>query len=415
MPQKYDIFLDYHFFCSYFAKKCITLHPKRYNPGKYFADGKILKNEIMNDFEEYIRQGEPGKVRKSQIWQTAIGLQQVDGLTPSAYLIEIAKENIEGKITIDEVQTRIDSYYETLNSRDGVSPSQNDRTEEADKVAARITKLLGHDTFSFSPIAYLSIHKQLFRGIYKFAGKIRDYNIRKSEWVLDGKTVLYTEAAIIWETLEFDFKQEAEFNYSTLDNRGQVEHIVKFISGLWQIHAFGEGNTRTTAVFAIQYLRVFGFKVENDMFARHSWYFRNALVRANFNDYEDAFYATPKYLMYFFGNLLLGENHILKNRYMHIKFVDNVTDTVNADKNGGQEKLGVKLGVNVKKLGVKLGVNQIKMIDIIQSNQNVTIVEIAQMLNISTTATENNIKKLKSLGILSREGADKNGYWKIHI
>jgi hypothetical protein len=59
---------------------------------------------MIDDFDEYIRQGEPSQKKKSQIWQTAIGLQQVDGLTPSAYLIETAKENIEGKITIDEVK-----------------------------------------------------------------------------------------------------------------------------------------------------------------------------------------------------------------------------------------------------------------------------------------------------------------------
>jgi hypothetical protein len=201
---------------------------------------------------------------------------------------------------------------------------------------------------------------------------------------------------------------------------------------LWQIHAFGEGNTRTTAVFTIKYLRTFSFEVENALFAQYSWYFRNALVRANFNDYQNKIYSTQEYLMKFFGNLLFNENNELKNRCLHIRYVApenvNVTDvtdndTVNTEnlpvnggqkmvvRNGGQKNLGVKLGV---RLGVRLGVNQLKMIDIIQSNQNITIVEISQLLDISTTATENNIKKLKSLGILSREGADKNGYWQIN-
>ncbi|GHT32782.1 cell filamentation protein Fic [Bacteroidia bacterium] len=372
----------------------------------------------MNDFEEYIRQGEPDRVEKTKIWKTAIGLQQVDGLTPSDYLIETAKQNIEGDITFEEVKSRIDTYYQTKTVRS----SDDDRTEEADKVSARITELLSVNTFSFSPVAYLNIHKHLFIGIYKFAGKIRDYDITKKEWVLNGATVSYASAEMLRETLEYDFKEEKAFDYRGLSTSQIIEHIAHFIAYLWQIHIFGEGNTRTTAVFLIQYLRQLGYKdINNDLFAQHSWYFRNALVRANYADMAQGIYRTDKYLVRFLSNLLLGENNILKNRELHIKFVENVgvkpqNDTVNTEKflvNSGQNNLGATLGVNDKKLGVRLGVNQLKMIDIIQSNQNITIVEIAKLLNISTTATENNIKKLKSLGILSREGADKNGHWEI--
>jgi fido (protein-threonine AMPylation protein) len=248
------------------------------------------------DFEEYIRQGEPNKKEKAEIWQTAIGLQQVDGLKPSAYLIETAAANIEGDITFDEVKSRIDSYYKTLT---GGQTAAGDRTEEADKVSARIAEILSENTFTFSPIEYLNIHKRLFAGIYKFAGKIRDYNITKNEWVLNGKTVLYASSDYIRDTLDYDFTQEKNFHYRGLNKREIVEHIAKFISGLWQIHAFGEGNTRTTAVFAIKYLRTFGFKAENDMFASHSWYFRNALVRANHNDYQNQIFSTQEYLMLF--------------------------------------------------------------------------------------------------------------------
>jgi predicted HTH transcriptional regulator len=177
---------------------------------------------------------------------------------------------------------------------------------------------------------------------------------------------------------------------------------------LWQIHIFGEGNTRTTAVFLIKYLRKLGFEdINNDLFAAHSWYFRNALVRANYENITQGIYRTDKYLVRFLSNLLLGENNILKNRELNISFVAPVNGDVKLQDGG------VKLGVNDVRLGVKLGVNQSKIIDIIQSNQNVTIIEIAQLLHISTTATENNIKKLKSLGILSRVGSDKTGHWEI--
>jgi fido (protein-threonine AMPylation protein) len=359
----------------------------------------------MNDFEEYIRQGEPDEKEKGIIWQTSIGLQQVDGLTPSAYLIEIAKQNIEGDITFEEVKNRIDIYYKTQLSRQDT----DGRTEEADKVSARIAEILSEKTFLFSPTEYTGIHRRLFIGIYKFAGKIRDYNITKSEWVLDGKTVFYASAPLIRETLEYDFREEKNFSYKGLTKQEQTEHIAKFISELWQIHAFGEGNTRTTAVFAIKYLRTFGFNVENELFAQNSWYFRNALVRANYNDYANNVYATNEYLNRFFENLLFGANHILKNRELHVSFIAPANDT---------DKLGVKkdtpnlLGVNnVERLGVKLNKNQQKMLELIGFNNKITIVEMAKHLSISETAIENNIKKLKEKGILSRVGSDKTGHW----
>jgi fido (protein-threonine AMPylation protein) len=267
------------------------------------APNKSIKKP-MKDFDEYIIQGEPSQKEKAEIWQTAIGLQDVDGLKPSAYLLETAKENIEGNITIVEVQQRIDSYYKQSTSSKSI---ETERTEEADKVSARIVEILSEKTFTFSPLWYINIHRRLFLGIYKFAGKIRDYNITKSEWVLDGETVLYSDANMISTTLDYDFKQEKEFSYKKLSQAEIIEHIAKFISGLWQIHAFGEGNTRTTAVFAIKYLRTFGYNVDNKLFASHSWYFRNALVRANFNDYQNNIHATPTFLIKFFGNLLLGK------------------------------------------------------------------------------------------------------------
>ncbi|KAA6303193.1 MAG: hypothetical protein EZS26_000796 [Candidatus Ordinivivax streblomastigis] len=369
----------------------------------------------MNDFEEYIRQGEPDQVEKSQIWQTAIGLQQVDGLTPSAYLIETARENIEGKITIDEVKSRIDTYYQILTVRD----NDDDRTEEADKVSVRIVEVLGEKAFSFSHIEFINIHKRLFSGTYKFAGKIRDYDISKKEWVLNDKSVMYASAYRLRDALEHDFKQEKEFDYKELTPRETVEHIAKFISNIWQAHVFGEGNTRTTAVFAIKYLRAFGFEVENDMFAQHSWYFRNALVRANYNDTQNRIYATPEYLMRFFGNVIFGENNELKNRYLHIKFVENVeekpqNDIVKVENDTVDAK---KFPVNGKKFlanGKKFPVIGLKILKLIEQNQKTTIIELSKQLNISDRAVKNNINKLKNAGILSREGADKNGHWKIN-
>lgn len=265
-------------------------------------------------FKEYLKESEPDKVSKGYAWSTAIGLQAVDGLKPSRYLIETAIQNIEGKITIKEAQNLIDSYYEER----PVHLLDDERTEEADKVSSRIVQVLSETAFSFSPNEYISIHRKLFRGIYKHAGKIRDYNITKKEWVLDGATVLYGSASELQATLEYDFSQEKDFSYKGLSMEEIIHHLAVFVSRLWQIHIFGEGNTRTTAVFFIKYLRTLGFSAANDIFAENAWYFRNALVRANYTNLRKGIHETTEYLEVFLRNLLLNEKNELRNRDLHI-------------------------------------------------------------------------------------------------
>ena len=265
-------------------------------------------------FKEYLRESEPDKAHKSYAWSTAIGLQAVDGLKPSKYLIDTAIQNIEGKITMKEAQSLIDSYYE----KRPVHLSDDERTEEADKVSSRIAEILSETAFSFSPNEYISIHRKLFQGIYKHAGKIRDYNITKKEWVLDGATVMYGSASELRATLEYDFSQERDFSYKGLSMDEIIHHLSVFISRLWQIHIFGEGNTRTTAVFFIKYMRRLGFSATNDIFAENAWYFRNALVRANYTNLQKGIYETTEYLEAFIRNLILDEKNELHNRNLHI-------------------------------------------------------------------------------------------------
>lgn len=264
-------------------------------------------------FKEYIKQSEPSKRDKGYAWHIAIGLQAVDGLKPSKYLIDTAIKNIEGDISIDEVQDLLNSYYKENPKRD-----DEDRTEEADKVSARIAKLLSEKSFSFTPNEYISIHKKLFTGIYKHAGKMRDYNITKKEWVLNGATAIYGSASELRATLDYDFSEEKKFSYKNLTMDEIIHHLAAFVSRLWQIHIFGEGNTRTTAVFFIKYLRTLGFDATNDIFAENAWYFRNALVRANYNDLKNGVHETTEYLELFLRNLLLDEKNELHNRSMHI-------------------------------------------------------------------------------------------------
>ena len=293
---------------------------------------KLLMNggNLMDKdpFKEYIKQSEPNKRDKGYAWHTAIGLQAVDGLKTSKYLIDTAIKNIEGDISIDEAQELLNTYYEENPKAD-----TEDRTEEADKVAVRIAKILSEKAFSFTPNEYISIHKKLFAGIYGHAGKLRDYNITKKEWVLNGATVLYGSASELRATLDYDFAEEKKFSYKNLSMEEIIHHLAIFISRLWQIHVFGEGNTRTTAVFFIKYLRTLGFDVTNDIFAQNAWYFRNALVRANYNDLRNGVHETTEYLELFLRNLLLDEKNELHNRSMHIsgRFKETDFESAKAD------------------------------------------------------------------------------------
>lgn len=397
------------------------------------------KSPYELDFEEYIRNSEPAKKEKTYAWTTAIGLQQVDGLTPSKYLFETAKRNIDGEISVAEATSIIDSYYESKTDRSG---NDNERTEEADKVSSRIAQILSEKSFNFSPSYLIALHGRLFAGIFKFAGKIRDYDISKKEWVLDGDSVMYGAAFELKAALDYDFEQERHFSYKNLTLEETVKHITFFVSRLWQIHAFGEGNTRTTAVFTIKYLRSLGFNADNELFAENSWYFRNALVRANYNNLQKGIHENLEFLEKFFRNLLLGEHNELKNRFLHIRAKDfleikendkNVTanygkvtannenDTRNVKKVSVNDKNVTRnvtvnsenISVNNKNITVKLTQTQKDILNLIKENQCITQNEIASKLNIARETVNRNMKKLQQEKIIQRLGADKNGSWKI--
>ena len=269
----------------------------------------------MIDFDTYIRMGEPGGKERAEAWKTAIGLQAVDGLKTSEYLNETAARHIEGDITIEQVKELIDTYYQSKTNR----TPEEDEAEEADKASANIARILNEPSFTLSVHGLTSIHKRIFTGIFKHAGIIRDYEITKNEWVLDGDTVSYGYPFELKDAISYDIQKEREFNYAGLDISEIVKHIAQFTADLWQIHPFGEGNTRTTAVFVIKYLRSLGFNVNNSTFEKNSWYFRNALVRANYQNLQKGIYKETIHLERFFRNLLMGEDNVLMNRYLHVK------------------------------------------------------------------------------------------------
>ena len=348
-----------------------------------------MNNDI---FEEYLKEKEPQKREKGYAWHTAIGLQAVDGLETSEYLISTAKKNIEGDITLDEANDLIQSYYKENSIR-----TNPNRTEEADKVSVRIAMLLYEKSFVFSPAQYISIHSRLFNGIYKHAGKIRDYNITKKEWVLDGDTVMYGGAFDLRATLEYDFSLERDFSYKGLSIEQTLKHLAVFISRLWQIHIFSEGNTRATAVFFIKYLRTLGFDVTNDIFAENAWYFRNALVRANYTNLSKGIHETTEFLELFLRNLLLGETNELKNRNLHISCTLKTPKCQTTDDN-------VTLDVTL---------DEMQILTVLKQNPKTTQKQLSMTINKSDRTVKRIISSLQEKGYIERINGKRYGYWKI--
>ena len=360
----------------------------------------------MPNLEEYIRQGEPMQRERGQIWQTAIGLQQVDGLNTSAYLLQTAKQHIEGDITLQKAKELIDSYYQSQQVRQN---SESEATEEADKVSARIAELLSEKTFAFNPSQLVAIHRHLFTGIYKFAGKIRNYNITKREWVLRGDTVYYAGADMISETLKYDFEQEKSFNYSSVSVDEAIAHLATFCSNIWQIHPFGEGNTRTTAVFMIKYLTTLGFKVNNEIFANNSWYFRNALVRANYTNVLQGISYNPLFLERFFRNMLLNENHPLQNRELHLDWqaTNDHEQVQSANQSAKEDEVVLSKCKNCT-------LEELAVLRILQQTPSATQKQIAAAIGKSERTVKTLTVNLTNKGIISRRNGKRNGYWEIN-
>ena len=339
-------------------------------------------------FKEYILEKDPTKKELGYSWYTAIGLQKVDGLETSDYLKSVAMDNIDGNITFEKAEELIKTYYIENTNHGSI-------TEEADKVAVNISKILSEKSYVFSPAQYLDIHKKLFYNVFPHAGKIRTYNIYKKEWVLDGDTVIYGGASLLKETLNYDFEVEKSFDYSNLNKSEFVSHIAKFISHLWQIHVFSEGNTRTTAVFLIKYLKKFGYDVTNDIFAKNAWYFRNALVRANYTNIEKNIYDTTKYLEDFLNNLLFGSNNELKNRHLHINFNKKVDIDI-----GKVDIHNKKVNIESLKLTSPMRNNIISLFKVLSNLDYFGRNEIVKVLNMSSSGASKLISKLLDLQII---------------
>ena len=318
------------------------------------------------------------KYSNKYLISTGIGLQDVDHLENSEYFLNESKRYISGEISLEDLKNNVNEYYKN-------KPDDESRTKEADDVSTRIADLLSDDSFSFTVGQLLSIHRYLFDGILEHPGQLRKYNFTKKEWVLNGDTVTYGDYRELEATLEYDFRVEKEFKYKGLRINKIIDHLAIFIANLWQIHAFEEGNTRTIAVFVIKYLRTLGFDVTNDVFEKNAWYFRNALVRANYNDFKSGEFEERKYLILFLRNLLLGEKNELKSRYLHVAYGNRIAEETREN----------------------------KIISLMRADPSITIEEIASYIDYSVRTVKTLTKSLEELKLIRRVGGKKLGYWKV--
>ena len=365
---------------------------------------KMGKGDKWQDaLDGYLRAGEPGRTEKSAAWKTAIGLQAVDGLETSPYLLETAREHIEGRVDIAEAQRRIENYYKVRGGRRAIEAG----TREADIVSSRIAELLGEPAFQFSPAELASIHRRLFAGVFPHAGRLRDCNITKKEWVLDGDTVLYASWESLRETLDYDFGAEKGFSYDGLTLVESIRHLAGFVSGIWQIHPFREGNTRTTAVFFLRYLRTFGFRVGNDAFAAHSWYFRNALVRANYNNLAKGIHATDRFLVEFLENLLAGGRHELKNRRLHVAYPADGAPPQSATVEPPKHQNGTMDGT------LDCTLVELALLRAIAEHPKSTQKQLAAKIGKSERTVKRMTVALQAKELLRRENGRRNGRWEV--
>jgi fido (protein-threonine AMPylation protein) len=370
---------------------------------------------MSDDFEQYYEATEPGRRERAYAWATAIGLQDVDGLKPSKYLLETAKRHIEGEISQADARRLVDEYYETKEAHD-----LPDDVKEADKVAARMIGIIGSPTFNFSVAYYLGLHRQIFDGVFKFAGEIRTVELTKHEWVLNGDTVQYTPSCMIMDTLEYDFAREGKFKYKGLSEDAFVEHFASFISGIWQIHPFREGNTRTAGLFAIKYLRSKGFDVTNDLFAEKSYYFRNALVRANYENTQLGIEKTSLPLEDFLKVLLFGYDIELKNRYLRIgqEYGSATADAISKlpHRNDGVNDVTTTADDVINGVIKCRGLNDAEghAMKVIAKNPKITAAKLAEFLDVQPRQAQRVIAALKAKAGLRRLGANKNGEWRFN-
>ncbi len=255
------------------------------------------------------------KINKTDL-EVGIGLNDVDNLKPSRYFYKV----IDSSKTYEEAEEELKKYYSS-------DKSINQRDKEFDLVSIRIAELIKDNSFILSPQTLKNIHKKIFTGLFEGKlklgiGAFRKYNITKKEDILSGRSIVYSNYDEIDNYLNYDFEQEQNKDYSSMDINTQVQSVANFISNIWEVHPFCEGNTRTCAIFCIKYLNKLGYDINNDLFKQYSKYFRNALVLANYSDMKNGIGYDKSCLESFFANLMVDKKIELKELQNPYKFLE---------------------------------------------------------------------------------------------
>ncbi len=353
-----------------------------------------MEERFRSTLEAVSLHGTPEQKERVLYWKTAIGLQDVDALEPSPFLLRIALDHTRGSIDLAEAERQVERDVRERTKDGGIG----NRSLEADLVPVHLVRLLCEDSFDLSPSAWRAIHQELFRGVFRHAGSYRTCNLTKREWALKGQTVAYTPWPHIPETVTYDLQREAGFSWQGLTAAEAIRHIADFIAGIWQIHPFREGNTRGTAVFLIRYLRSLGCPLRIDVFADHSWYFRNALVRASFEDRAGGIRPTPAFLIRFLENLLLDRGHALRNRDLHVD---------------SRENTDVPLRTGGPRSPESCTLEECCLLRELERNPSLSQKRLAAALGKPERTIRERIAGLQKKGLLTRENGRRTGRWMV--
>ena len=289
-----------------------------------------------NPFSEYLKSGDPAARHRASAWSTAVGFHDITRTSVSGFLLEGARRNIEGSLGFPELEAEVGAFHRE---------SGNETCAREDLLTLRCAEELLKEEFSLTPEVLLGIHRGIFRGLSPEAGKYRTEDFSRKEWVLSDGVVKYGYTEGLPGYLSYDFSVEREVDYGQFTEDQIIRHVAYFIANLWQLHAFREGNTTVCTVFLIRYLKALSLYRDSDLFYRKSWYYRNALVRANYSDRRIAIFPSTEFLEMFLRSMICGEKQELRNRDMHLRAV------------GAGIHLPPEMGKKVSRLSEKIAVH----------------------------------------------------------
>lgn len=296
----------------------------------WFNDGKAARRNVARkdastcgEDVEYSEIAPKSARYRELVWAAASAIQGADGLAVSEYANAAARRYVEGEVSAYGLARDVEGKYATMPST---------RQAEADVVAARITEMLdaaAEIRFELAPKTLLYIHATLFRGQLEHAeweGCWRERPTTKAEPVLGGRSVAYSAPVMILPTLEYDFAEERGYRYPGAWGEDDVNHFADFISGIWQVHPFREGNTRTCATFSQIYLTKLGVPPDNEVYGTNGQWYRDALVRAAYVSPKDGIPQEKGFIRAFYKDVICGTDSALTAMDMNIHGIRTLPD-----------------------------------------------------------------------------------------